>query len=306
MATTICDFCLSESKGLFHRHERLSSGHYICKECRAKIEEYGLPVKYDLFQTLLTVEPNMRATLIDNYLTRNDIDHCIAKFFPLPPVLLHDGEQCINYVDASITVDASLIPTTEAVTRIADISKKHINNLPDAKENGTVITGKLFETDAAVYFLSPHFINCHRLSTMIKDYPNPDVVYVLDHKQSFSYQVKHVDLFYLRDTLYQHILAKKENKSQNLIYLRSENTMTITPGSYSVPRNIQPGVYWINPVKDGEIHFSNATGEPIESVGGRVRLDDGDKLEVTGEYEFRYRQKEEPPTFVPPEKPKEK
>ena len=294
MANTICDFCLEESKGFFHRHERLVSGHYICKNCRNIIESYGLPVKYDLFQTLLTTEPSMRATLMDNFLNRNEVDSCIAKYYPLPQVLLHNGEQCLNVVDASIVVDPTKIPETKAVERIADISKKDITNLSDYA-GGQLVEGKLYETNAALYFLSEHFINCHRISTMIKDYPDPSLIYI-QHPNGlkFSYKVDHSDLFYLRDTFFHKILEKKDNKKKNLIYLSSENTMTLKPGSYSVPRNIQPGVYWVDQVKEGSIHFSNASGAPLETIGGRIRLDEGDMLEVTGEYQFRFRKKEEP------------
>ncbi|MBR2825577.1 MAG: hypothetical protein IKE51_04875 [Solobacterium sp.] len=294
MANTICDFCLEESKGLFHRHERLVSGHYICKKCRDVLETHQLPVKYDLFQTLLTADPSMRATLMDNHLQRNDATQCIAKFYPLPANLLHDGEQCINVTEATIKVNPSKLPASIAETRIANITKKDILNLEDYPD-GFEIKGTLYETNAAIYFLSKHFINCHRLSHLIKNYPDPSIIYIMNGSHEFSYQVPHSDLFYLRDEFYHKILEKKDNKKQNLIYLSSENTMMITPGSYSVPRNIQPGVYWINPVKDGGIHFSNATGEPMESVGGRIQLDEGDMMEVTGEYEFRFKKKETSP-----------
>ena len=291
MANTICDFCWEESKGLFHRHERLVSGHYICKNCREILESHQLPIKYDLFQTLLTAEPSMRRTLMDNYLQRNDTTQCIAKFYPLPSNLLHDGEQCINVTSATITVNPAKIPTTSAVTRIANISKKDILNLEN-DANGIEVEGTLYETNAAVYFLSDHFINCHRLNHLIKNYPDPSIIFILNGNHQFSYKVPHSDLFYLRDAFYNKIIEKKDNKKQNLIYLSSENTMMITPGSYSVPRNIQPGIYWINPVNDGNIYFSNASGEPLETIGGRILLDEGDRMEVTGEYEFRFQKKQ--------------
>ena len=44
----VCDFCLREPTGMFKRHEVLTDGHYICKNCKAIIQSYGLPVKYDL------------------------------------------------------------------------------------------------------------------------------------------------------------------------------------------------------------------------------------------------------------------
>ena len=60
MANKVCDFCLEEGRGLFRQPESLPDDHYVCKNCRKIIESYGLPVKYDLFQLLVTAEPYMQ------------------------------------------------------------------------------------------------------------------------------------------------------------------------------------------------------------------------------------------------------
>ena len=82
-----------------------------------------------------------------------------------------------------------------------------------------------------------------------------------------------------------------ENKNRSLIYLASENTMTLTPGQYSVPKNIKSGTYYVNPVEKGSLFIRDANGQIRKVKPGRVRIDDGSVLEVKGEYEVRYNQR---------------
>ena len=60
----VCDFCLSEGGGLFNRLETLSDGHHMCKDCKKLIQKYNLPLKYDLFQQLVTAQANMKDMII--------------------------------------------------------------------------------------------------------------------------------------------------------------------------------------------------------------------------------------------------
>lgn len=285
----VCDFCLDEPKGLFHKPEKLSDGHYICKKCRATIEKYKLPVKHDVFQLLVTADANMRDVVMMNYLDRHTPSEVIAKFYPLPKVLLHDGERAINVYDATITVDATLIPETLATTTIADITRKDFTNLESTtkKENATKVSGKLYETDAALYFLSEHFINCHRLTNMVRDNKDGDVIYVDEKGKNYRYAIEHVDLFYMREDLFFKVANAQEKRDTNLIYLSSENTMTLTPGVYTVPRNITPGTYYVSPIKDDGLNVRDAVGRIRECRSGKIHLDQGSTLEVTGEYQFR-------------------
>lgn len=161
MANKICDFCLEEGKGLFKQPEAIQGGYHICRKCRKIIEDYGLPVKYDLFQLLVTADPSMHEMMMGDYLENHKAEDTIAKYFPLPNILLHDGEHCINVRKAYINVSRSLIPSSMAVTAIADIRRPQISNLCDAPDQSDMekVEGTLYETDAAVYFLSEHFIN---------------------------------------------------------------------------------------------------------------------------------------------------
>ena len=294
MANKICDFCLEETKGLFKQPETIQGGYHICRKCRKIIEDYGLPVKYDLFQLLVTADPSMHEMMMGDYLENHKAEDTIAKYFPLPNILLHDGEHCINMRKASINVSRSLIPSSLAVTAIADICRPQITNLSDAADPSDAVKadGMLYETDAAVYFLSEHFINCHRLTSLIKENQPTDAVHVLEHNRRYTYYTPHSDLFFMRETFYRMAAAAKENKKKNLIYLASENTMTLTSGIYNVPKNIRAGNYWVNPVNDSGLSIRDANGRYHEIRGGRLHIDEGSTLEVTGEYEFRFTRRE--------------
>ncbi len=296
MANKICDFCLEEGRGLFRQPESLPDGHYICKNCRKTIQKYNLPVKYDLFQLLVTAEPYMREMMMGDYLEHHKPADVIAKYFPIQTMRMHEGEHCVNVREASITVSSVQIPGVPAVTKITDIGRKDINNLPNARnESGTTeAEGVLYETDAALYFMSKMFINVHRLSSIVTTHTDTEAVHVLEHGQEYTYHTPNADLFHLRSNLYHMAVNALENKKKSLIYLASENTMTLTSGRYSVPKNIKSGVYWVNPVDEADLSVRDANGKVHYVKPGRVRLDAGSTLEVNGEYQLRYNKREEP------------
>ena len=301
MANKVCDFCLEEGKGLFRQPEALPDGHRVCKNCRKIIESYGLNVKYDLFQLLVTAEPNMQEMMIGDYLEHHKPAEAIAKYFPIPAIPLHEGEHCVNLRPASIRVERSAIPAKPAVKRVTDITKKDINNLPDARTDAgsEEIEGTLIETDAALYFLSDHFINCHRLTSIITSHTDTEAVHVLEHGRSYTYEVENADLFLMRSTFYHMAMQYAENKKKSLIYLASENTMTLTPGKYMVPKNIKSGVYFINPVDNGSLRIRDANGGSHNVLPGRVRLDEGSTLEVKGNVQVRYNERKPKKLKIP-------
>jgi len=289
-ANKLCDFCLSESKGLFNRPEELSDGHFVCRDCKQKIKKYNLPVKYDLFQLLVVADPYMREMIMGNYLEQHNADDTIAKFFPIPEMKLHRGEHCINVCDASITVAAAAIPSEPAEAVIGNIIGSMINDIPDAPEGveSVKVQGKLYETDVALYFMSDHFLNCHRISDMVRSGDDKENVHVIEKKLTFTYAVENADLFFMRDTLYNKIVAAQANKKQNLIYINSENTMTLTPGIYSIPRNIRAGTYYVSALNDLGLNLRDVNGHLHDiSSYDRVKLDEGTLLECTGEYQLR-------------------
>lgn len=296
MSKKMCDFCLEESKSWFNLPAPLPDGHRICKKCRAKIDKYGLTPKYDLFPILITADPHMREMIMGDYLESHKDEDIIAKFFPLPNNLLHDSEHCINVRDAKIRVSASLIPAEDTVTQVADIKKKYINNLPTAQteEDSVLVSGTLYETDAALYFMSQKFINCHRLTSIVRENQGNDQIVVLEHGKKYIYIVENADLFHMRDTFFNKAAARDARK-KNLIYLASENTMTLTSGVYSVPKNISSGTYWVNPLDNSVLSIRDATGKIHDIPEGerRIYIDNGSTLEVTGQYQFRFNRHEE-------------
>ena len=205
-------------------------------------------------------------------------------------MVLHKGEHVVNMRSAVITVDRGSIPASMAVKRIGDIGRKEISNIPSAKsKSGSVdVEGTLYETDAALYFLSDHFINCHRLTSVISEHIDTDAVHVLEHGRQYSYKTPHADLFHLRSVFYHMAVAATENKEKSLIYLASENTMTLTPGIYSIPRNIRAGTYYISALNDLGLNLRDVNGHlhDISSLE-RVMLNEGTLLECTGEYQLR-------------------
>ncbi len=290
MANKVCDFCLEEGRGLFKQPERLSDGHFICKKCRKIIMSYDLPVKYDLFQLLVTSEPHMQEMMMGDYLEHHRPEDAIAKYYPITTMPLHEGEHCVNVRSASMSADSSMIPSGRAVRNIAAIGRRDINNIPSAKRGAEAaeVEGVLYETDAALYFMSEHFVNCHRLTSVITDHIDTEAVHVLEHGRQFAYKTEHADLFHLRSVFYHMAVAATENREKSLIYLASENTMTLTSGKYNVPKNLKSGTYWVNPVNDAEMYVRDANGKIREVSEGRIRIDNGSTLEVDGKYEVRY------------------
>ena len=100
---------------------------------------YNLPVQFDLFQQLVTAQENLRDMIMDAYLESHEAAPTMARFYPLPKVLLHDGEHCINCIPASITVSKAHIPTEDAVKNIAFQLKGQFT------ENLFVVIGSVFE-----------------------------------------------------------------------------------------------------------------------------------------------------------------
>ena len=171
MANKVCDFCLSEGKGLFNQPKKIEDGHYICKDCRSILTSYNLPLKYDIFQILVTAQENMRDMIMESYIKNHNIDEMMAKFYPVDDMPLHPGEHCISKVKAYQTVTKDSIPYTRAVSKIAEISKSTIQNIVDSttRTNSHKVEGILYETDVAFYFLSPNYVNCHRLGYALRN-----------------------------------------------------------------------------------------------------------------------------------------
>ncbi len=291
MAKKVCDFCLSEGKGLFSGFEKLADGHYMCRDCKSVIQKYDLSLKYDLFQCLVTAQTNMKDMIMDAYLENNNADETFAKFFPMPPILLHGGERCINVNKASITVDKDSIPQTKAVQAIVDVAKNTIHNVFDATtDNKETVYGTLYETDAALYFLSENFVNCHRLGYMERNNSNDDKIIVSTPTKKFTYSVDHSDLFYLRERFYQKVNAAKHNKRQHLIYMTNDNKVTITPGVYEIPRSLRPGKYKVKAIKDAGLHIKDQLGRVRDYYENEdlIDLSDGGQLECTGEYQLQW------------------
>lgn len=293
MPKTVCDFCLSEGKGLFKKLYRLKDGHHICKNCRSIIESYDLPVEYDLFQQLVTAQPALRNMIMDAHLESHDPKQAIAHYFPDQGIVLHEGEHCLNAVPATMKVRRDQIPAEAAVTAIVDIRRADIKNIPDAPElsQGTVeVNGTLVETEIALYFLSPHYINCHRVGFIKRNTGELNKIEVVTRKNNFTYYIEHADLFFLRERFFRKAKAATSAKKQHLIYIRSDNELTITPGVYEIPRSLKPGIYKVRAIKDDGLHISDSVGHVKDYYenGETIRLPEGGVLESTGEYELEW------------------
>lgn len=292
MSKKICDFCLEEKKGIFNRVRELPDGHFICKDCARKIESYDLPVKYGLFQLLVLAEPEYRPMIMRDYLQNHPVKDILIQYYPVGDMSLHEGERLVNKASAAITVSSASIPQEFAPDKITQITKKNILNLAD-DSMGKEVQGTLYETNAAVYFLSPYFINCHRLSTIDLESRDCSAIHIVDHGKHFTYALKHADLFRMRSSFYQRAIAAKNNKNNKLIYLESENTMTLTSGVYSVPSNIKSGTYYVNAVDTAKLNVRDPNGRVHLVKNGKINIAEGSTVEVTGEYQFRLRNHEE-------------
>ena len=292
MARKVCDFCLKESNGFLSGYEKLADGNHICRDCKSILHRYKLPLKHDLFQTLVTAQANMKDMIMDAYLDNNAADETIAKFFPMPAILLHGGEKCINAFPASITVDKDQIPEENAVSAIVDVSKYTINNIVDATSNSDSekIDGTLYLTDAALYFLSPKFVNCHRIGYIDRELKDKNRIVVSTPTKTFTYKVDNTELFFLREKFYHKVIAAKHNKRQHLIYMTNDNKITITPGVYDVSKNLKAGCYKVKAIKDAGLHIKDPLGRVHDYFENEetIYLDDGGKLECTGEYQLQW------------------
>lgn len=288
----VCDFCLSEATGMFNHHEKLADGHYICKNCKAIIQSYGLPLKYDLFQSLVTAQPNMKDMIMDTWLENNKPEDAIAKYYPLPNILLHDGEHCLNAVKAVYNVKKDAIPQEFAVKNISEIRKGTIQNIEDSPERSgsEKVEGILYETEAAVYFLSEKIVNVHRLGYVKRNTKDYDHIKVQTPSKKFTYTVDHSDLFFLRERFYQKVNAAMSNKQQHLIYISDDNQLTVTPGIYDIPRTLKPGVYKVQAINDAGLHVKDALGHVKDYYVNEESIDlsAGGTLECTGEYKLMW------------------
>lgn len=292
MAKKVCDFCLSEMGGLFNRPEKLSDGHYICKNCRQIISEHGLPVKYDIFQRIVTAQPHMKDMIMDTYLETNKPEDVIARLYPLPKILLHEGEHCINAIRANLRVSPSSIPNEYSPRSIVEVRKSTINNIPDAvsKKESMKIEGMLYETEAAVYFMSEHIINCHRLGYVVRNTNDTDKIKVVTPTKTFTYAVENAEMFFIRERFYQKVNAAKNHKDEHLIYIKNDNELRITPGVYDIPRSLRPGIYQVKALKDAGLHVKDSLGRITDyyETEDSIDLSNGGTLEVTGEYELKW------------------
>ncbi len=292
MARKVCDFCLKESSGILSGFEKLADGHYICRDCKSIINSYGLSLKHDLFQTLVTAQANMKDMIMDTYLDKNPVDETVAKFFPMPAILMHGGEKCINAFPASITVNKKDIPSENAVSAIVDVSKYTINNIVDASDlsDSETVEGTLYLTDAALYFLSPKFVNCHRIGYINRNTNDKNRIIVSTPTKTFTYKVANTELFFLRERFYHKVVAAKHNKRQHLIYMTNDNKITITPGVYDISKNLKPGCYKVKAIKDAGLHIKDPLGRVHDYYENEetIYLDDGGKLECTGEYQLQW------------------
>jgi len=288
----VCDFCLSEASGMFNRHEKLADGHYICKNCKAIIQRYGLPLKYDLFQTLVTAQPNMKDMIMDTWLENNKAEDAIAKYYPLPQILLHDGEHCLNAVKTVYNVKKDSVPQEFAVKNIAEIRKGTIHNIEDSPERSgsEKIEGMLYETEAALYFLSEKIVNVHRLGYLKRNTKDYEHITVQTPSKKFTYAVEHSDLFFLRERFYQKVNAVMNNKRQHLIYISDDNQLTVTPGIYDIPRTLKPGIYKVKAINDAGLHVKDALGHVKDYYENEESIDlsAGGTLECTGEYKLEW------------------
>lgn len=288
----VCDFDLREGGHLLNRLEKLSDGHYICKHCKEIIKRYGLPLKFDVFQMLVTAQPHMIDTVMDSYLKDHAPEEVIASLYPLPNIELHHGEHCINAIPALQVVQEDFVPKTKAVTSIAEIEKSSISNIPDTegRSGSQKIKGMLYETEAAIYFLSENYINVHRLGYVKRNQEYSDRIQVMTPTRTFTYKVDHADLFFLRERFFQKVNNVINHKDSKLIFINNDNQYTVTPGVYDVPKNLRPGEYSVKAIRDAGLHVKDIHGHVKDYYENEdsIILPEGGILEVTGEYQLEW------------------
>lgn len=287
----VCDFCLSEKKGFFARMDDVLGGYHICSNCREKLNKYNLPIRYDLFQRVVVNDPVMHEMIMNNYLEEHTVSECLSKYYPTGSMMLHKGEYLVSAAEATLYVNQSRIPTTMAKQGIIQITREDVLNIEDGEER-VPVTGTLYETSAALYFMSEHFINVHRLNNMVIDNDDKNAIHILENHRPFTYHIPNADLFIIRHKFY-HIIQLHKRKENGLIYLASENTMTLTPGIYNIPKNIKSGTYWLSSFDDNGLSITDAAGVERVFKDGQVELSDGSRIEAHGEYQLRINKHED-------------
>lgn len=288
----VCDFDLRDG-GFFHnRLEKLSDGHYICKYCKAIIKKYNLPLRFDIFQMLVTAQAQMVDTVMDSYLKNHSVEEIIATHYPLPKMKLHNGEHCINAVSASQIIMLNQLPKQKITTSIAEIEKSSIANIADAKERSgsQKIEGILYETEAALYFISENYINVHRLGYIKRNLADNEYIHVNTPTKNFTYKVQFTDMFFLRERFFQKVNNIINHKDNKLIFISNDNLFTVTPGIYDVPKNLKPGEYNVKAIRDAGLHIKDIHGhvKDYDENEESITLPDGGILEVTGEYQLEW------------------
>lgn len=234
----------------------------------------------------------MKDMIMDTYLETNKPEDVIARLYPLPKILLHEGEHCINAIRANLRVSPSSIPNEYSPRSIVEVRKSTINNIPDAvsKKESMKIEGMLYETEAAVYFMSEHIINCHRLGYVVRNTNDTDKIRVVTPTKTFTYAVENAEMFFIRERFYQKVNAAKNHKDEHLIYIKNDNELRITPGVYDIPRSLRPGIYQVKALKDAGLHVKDSLGRITDyyETEDSIDLSNGGTLEVTGEYELKW------------------
>lgn len=291
----ICDFCLETEGTFFHPLYDVPGGYYICQNCREILKKYNLPIRNDLFQQLVTHEPSLREMIMRNYLEGHTKSDTLAKYFPTGTKILHNREHLISAQEVTLTVPKDLIPDTLAKTEIVDITKQDILNIEDAHDGqeAEIVSGMLYETSGAIYFMSEHFINAHHINNLVMDSTDTSAIHVQENHHPFTYHTVNADLFLLRHQFYFLMNTYTNEKNQNIIYLASENTMTLTPGIYSVPKNIKSGTYYLSSLGDNSLNVRDAAGQVTQYMDGLIELLDGSQIECSSEHQLRINPHEE-------------
>ena len=148
----------------------------------------------------------------------------------------------------------------------------------------------LYETEAALYFLSDEFVNCHRLGYVTRNTGVTDRVEVVTPTKTFTYKVDHSDLFFMRERFWSKVNAKKHNKHTHLIYINNADNITITPGVYDVPKELRPGIYKVRAIKDAGLHIHDNMGRVKDYYENEehIEVSEGGVLECTGEYQLQW------------------
>ena len=102
------------------------------------------------------------------WLENHSADQILYDLYPLPDILLHEGEHCLNAIEATQTIQKTDLPEVPFHAKsIAEIRKKNIADVPStsSRSGSMKVKGMLYETEVALYFISDMYVNCHRLCT---------------------------------------------------------------------------------------------------------------------------------------------